>query len=329
MAKTMILIGSIFLIFFGMYLIPSDFTMAQDAEQVWVRSYDGIYLQAFVRKPSGSEPLPAVMFIHGGVGGGAQPQRKTAVYGRVQSHFFAEGYVVFQPEYRRFHFGQEELEDILAAYFYLKSFPYVDKDRIAVIGGSHGGYLTEMLITKVTPAAAVSFAGLTDIAEMFADDAKKEYENTCKDKDWKEKWYYNGKMIAEIDRGIEMGTYDINMVRRRQTSAAAEVRLELGMRFGDDRAKYENISPISIYKKIKCPLLYLVGSEDRLKIAGKRLVDKLSAMGRTVEYSEHPGMGHGFYWGGRRDPDGNIPEEYYRALKRTTDFVNKYVKNSK
>ena len=188
-----------------------------------------------------------------------------------------------------------------------------------------------MLITKVTPAAAVSFAGLVDIAELFAERAKEEYEKVSHDPGWREKFYHNGKMIAEIDREINEGIYDIEFLKGIKLKAGEEVMLELGEKFGSDRTKYEEISPITYYDKMRCPLLYLVGSEDNLKTAGKRLVDKLSELGRIAEYSIHPGMPHAFYWGGlrARDSDGNLQEEYYRALKRTTDFVNKYVKNRK
>ena len=37
--------------------------------------------------------------------------------------------------------GQEPLWDCVAAKKYLQSLPYVDKDRIGIIGGSYGGYM--------------------------------------------------------------------------------------------------------------------------------------------------------------------------------------------
>ena len=53
---------------------------------------------------------------------------------------------------------------------------------------------------------------------------------------------------------------------------------------------------------------------------------KMQAISRTAENSLHPGMPHAFYWGIRPDKDGNLPTEFYRALKVTTDFLRKHVK---
>jgi dipeptidyl aminopeptidase/acylaminoacyl peptidase len=77
------------------------------------------------------------------------------------------GFVGFAADYRRFHFGEDEMQDVLAAYRELKRLPFVDKRRIAVIGVSHGGYLAQMLASRIEPAAVVSFAGLSDIEGMF------------------------------------------------------------------------------------------------------------------------------------------------------------------
>ena len=303
--------------------IPSTWASAQDARLEWVRSYDGAYLPAFVREPNLKGPLPAIMFLHGGLGGRAQSDRPDAAYGRVQSHFFAEGYIVFQPEYRRFHFGIEEHEDVLAAYLHLRNLPDVDPEKIAVIGGSHGGYLGMMLATRVPLAALVSFAGAADVAELYAEEAPRVYEEISKEADWREKLYYRGEKAAEIMRQMDLGIIDPRS--KSQFDIVDEHALYLGERFGRDRSKYEEISPVYRAQEIKAPLLFVVGTEDKFKDAGERLVKKLKALGRIAEYSLHPDMIHGFYWGIRRDADGNIPTEYYRALERTTRFVNKHV----
>ena len=56
---------------------------------------------------------------------------------------------------RELGFGVDEIEDVVAAYRMLAGLPYVDKTRVAVIGGSHGGYLAQMLATRERPAATV------------------------------------------------------------------------------------------------------------------------------------------------------------------------------
>lgn len=292
------------------------------AEEVYVRSFDGAYIHAVFRQPRGGGPFPAVMFIHGGVGGGRQNLGPPAY---VQAHFLADRYAVFEVDYRRFHFGDEELEDVVACFRYLKSRSEVDPERVGVIGGSHGGYLTAMLATREHPTAIVSFAGLVDIEGMFYENAKEQLPEIYGNFEWREKRYHQGKGIREegdlIDRG-ELGTPP----RRSELGAGGEVTQDVAARWGDDVEIYKRYAPKEQYRLIECPMLYVVGTEDRLKTAGKELVDNLKALGRVAEYSEHSGMPHGFYWGGRLDSDGNIPTEFYRALNRTTDFMRKWVK---
>ena len=113
-------------------------------------------------------PNPGNCASTGGVGGSGLKAAANMLRGRVPEHFHQLGFVGFAADYRRFHFGEDEIQDVLAAYRMLAGYPFVDKNRIAGIGGSHGGYLAQMLATRVTPAATVSFAGLTDIGTLAA-----------------------------------------------------------------------------------------------------------------------------------------------------------------
>jgi len=127
---------------------------------------DGLTLVGYLFKPAGDGPFPALIWNHGsdhvpdkGIQGGA-------------SVFLTAGYVVFAP-LRRGHgdsegewisdvIGQErttngraaaaelfiklmeteQLDDQLAGLAYLKSLPYVDLNRLGVIGCSYGGIQT-------------------------------------------------------------------------------------------------------------------------------------------------------------------------------------------
>ena len=57
------------------------------------------------------------------------------------------------------HLGQEEMKDQMEGVKYLKSLPYVDKDRIGVHGWSFGGYMTISLITNYPDVFKVAVAG--------------------------------------------------------------------------------------------------------------------------------------------------------------------------
>ena len=135
----------------------------------------------------GDKPLPLVVAIHGGP--------TTASYNdlRFDPHngrlyFAAKGYAVLCPNYRgstgygdKFVtdlIGKEndiEVQDILAGIQHLIKEGIADPERIAVMGWSNGGYLTNCLITLKDPPvkikAASSGAGIVDtVAEWGFND---------------------------------------------------------------------------------------------------------------------------------------------------------------
>jgi dipeptidyl aminopeptidase/acylaminoacyl peptidase len=296
-------------------------------EPLLIRSYDGASIQAAVSKPAGAGPFPAVLFIHGGVGGSTTERMHAFTRGRVPEHFFQRGYVVMSTDYRRYHFGEDEIQDVLAAYHKLESLPYVDSSRIAVIGGSHGGYLAMMVASRIRPRAVVSFAGLADIETMFFDASRFLRRSIVSYEDWREKLLkdYRAEAAGRFQETIRddsgkpihvMGT------PLQPGRPAYEVALELAFRFGDRRELYRAISPKDNAHKISSPLLYLVGGEDGLRFSGKALVNAVRQRGVVAEYSEHAGMPHGFYWGWGEKP----PPQFQEALKVTTAFVEKHIR---
>jgi len=161
-------------------LFPAEVTPGPAPAEVYVKSFDSAYIATAVRKPPNPGPLPAILFLHGGVGGGDMPAMKASTRQPILEHFFKLGHVVMSADYRRYHFGENQIQDILAAYRKLESCPFVDQSRIAIIGGSHGGYLALMLATRIPLNAVVSMAGLVDIEDMFFDYAQ-EFRKTSED----------------------------------------------------------------------------------------------------------------------------------------------------
>ena len=92
---------------------------------------------------------PALVWVHGGPGG-----QTTAGYSAVIQYLANHGYVVLGINNRgssgygktflaaddQKH-GREPLWDCVDAKAYLESLPYVDLERIGIIGGSYGGYM--------------------------------------------------------------------------------------------------------------------------------------------------------------------------------------------
>ncbi len=130
-----------------------------ELEEVWVPSADGYKVQGWILKPHGfveGESYPAVLEIHGG------PQTQ---YGRTFMHEFqylaAQGYVVFycNPRggqgYGNAHasaiynqWGTVDFDDLMAFTDYVSGQSYVDSDRLGIVGGSYGGYMTMHILGR-------------------------------------------------------------------------------------------------------------------------------------------------------------------------------------
>jgi len=98
----------------------------------------------------------AIVYIHGG------PTAQTMnSFNRFIQYAANQGYMVLAPNYRGstgygkefqqanlFDMGGGDLEDVLAGVDWIKQTGHLDPKKIAVMGGSYGGYLSMMAVTK-------------------------------------------------------------------------------------------------------------------------------------------------------------------------------------
>lgn len=131
---------------------------------------------------------PAIVWIHGdGINqnyDGWHVERNYAVYYSFHQYLLEEGYIVFAPDYRGsigygrdwrdavYHdIGGKDAEDAWMAGNYLKTLPYVDRDRIGVWGLSYGGFFTLKALTDQPTLfrAGVDVAGVVDFAMYYTD----------------------------------------------------------------------------------------------------------------------------------------------------------------
>jgi dipeptidyl aminopeptidase/acylaminoacyl peptidase len=98
----------------------------------------------------------AIVYVHGG------PTAQTVdSFNRFIQHMVNQGYMVIAPNYRGstgygkefqqanlFDMGGGDLQDVLGAADFVKQTGYVDAKKIVLMGGSYGGYLTMMGVTK-------------------------------------------------------------------------------------------------------------------------------------------------------------------------------------
>ncbi len=116
-------------------------------------SFDGLEIPAILYKPHGASPAkkaPALVWVHGGPGG------QTRVgYSAMLQFLVNHGYAVLGVNNRGssgygktfFHLddrkhGEVDLQDCIYGRKYLETLDWVDADRIGIIGGSYGGYMT-------------------------------------------------------------------------------------------------------------------------------------------------------------------------------------------
>ena len=112
---------------------------------------DGMEVPAYLFTPltkRGARGHAAMVWVHGGVHGDWNelmlPFVKEAV---------ARGYVIITPDYRgstghgkahyeAIDYGGKEIDDVISAVDFLKTLPYVDMNRLGIMGWSHGGFIT-------------------------------------------------------------------------------------------------------------------------------------------------------------------------------------------
>ncbi|HEU4416284.1 MAG TPA: S9 family peptidase [Candidatus Angelobacter sp.] len=123
-------------------------------------SKDGKWqISAFVYVPYNAErnsKNAAIVSIHGG------PTSQTMnSFNRGTQYLVNQGYFVIAPNYRGstgygkefqdadlFDMGGGDLEDVLSAAEWIKKTGFIDPKKLVVMGGSYGGYLTMMAVTK-------------------------------------------------------------------------------------------------------------------------------------------------------------------------------------
>ncbi|WP_236035175.1 S9 family peptidase [Alkalihalobacterium elongatum] len=160
-------------------------------ENFHYKSTDGWDIEGWIMKPYGYEEgktYPMILQIHGG---------PATAYGNGLHHemqlMAAKGYVVLYTNPRGSHgyghefvnavigdYGGMDYKDIMAGVDYaLDNFNYIDHDQLFVTGGSYGGYMTNVIVTRTDRFKAAvtqrcisnwhSFYGTSDIGFFFTE----------------------------------------------------------------------------------------------------------------------------------------------------------------
>jgi dipeptidyl aminopeptidase/acylaminoacyl peptidase len=119
---------------------------------------DGLEIPGYVFAPlkkRGAKGHAAMVWVHGFVHGNFDEYFLPFVIEAVQ-----RGYVIVAPNYRgslgytgefadRIDYGGKEIDDAESAYTFIRSsLPYVDPDRVGIMGWSHGGFITAHILFR-------------------------------------------------------------------------------------------------------------------------------------------------------------------------------------
>ncbi|WP_026451219.1 S9 family peptidase [Aequorivita capsosiphonis] len=233
------------------------------------KSRDGLTLHGYITLPQGykkGQKLPLIVNPHGGPQGirdswGFNPEAQLFAsrgYATLQVNFRISG--GYGKEFLKAGFGQigrKAMNDVEDGIAYVINEGWVDKDKVAIYGGSHGGYAVLRGMTK-TPdlyACGVDYVGVSNL-HTFMETIPPYWE---KYKELLYKIWYNPTIPEE-------------------------------------KAIMDEISPALHVDKIKKPLFVVQGANDpRVNIdEADQIVESLRENGVDVPYMVKYDEGHGF-----------------------------------
>ncbi|MCH5236332.1 MAG: S9 family peptidase [Muribaculaceae bacterium] len=153
-----------------------------DVKKVMVPTTDGKMMTCWVILPPDFDPnkkYPAILYCQGG------PQQAVSQFWSYRWNFMimaANGYVIIAPNRRGLpgfgtewnrqisgDYGGQNMKDYLAATDYIANEPYVDKNKIAAIGASYGGFSVYWLAGHHDGrfAALISHAGIFNVEAQY------------------------------------------------------------------------------------------------------------------------------------------------------------------
>ena len=237
------------------------------AEVVRYQSFDGLEVPAIYYKPliaSTQNKVPAMVWVHGGPGGQSRMNFNPLI-----QYLTNSGYAILAVNNRgssgygkNFYkmddknHGDKDLQDCIWGKKWLQQQDYIDPERIGIIGGSYGGYMTMAAMT-FTPdefKAGVNIFGVTN-------------------------WIRTLKSIPPFWEASRKALYN-----------------ELGDPYSQDSIRLKKISPLFHAKQVKNPVMVLQGANDPrvLQVESDEIVAELMKNKIPVEYVIFEDEGHGF-----------------------------------
>jgi len=238
-----------------------------NAEVIRYESFDGLEIPAILYKPhsaSKKNKVPALVWVHGGPGG-----QSRIGYRALIQYLVNHGYAILAVNNRGssgygktfyslddLNHGEDDLQDCVWGKKWLQDQDYINPDKIGIIGGSYGGFMT--------------MAAMTFEPEEF-------------------------KVGVNI-YGVTNWIRTLRSIPAYWESARESLYKEMGNPYTEDSLRLYNISPLFHAKNIKNPVMVLQGANDPrvLQIESDEMVQEARDAGAYVEYVLFEDAGHGF-----------------------------------
>ena len=257
------------------------------------RGCDGTFIPAYVRRPKGVGPFPLVLVQHGGAAS-EEVTYNTARKSPPAQAFIDAGWAVMATDFRHKTLpggGVIEWHDALASIEAARNLSYIDSQRIAIMGGSHGGHVySEVVVRADLRCAILCSPAIFDLIELA-----KARDN-------------NVEEVDAIKNAITEG--------ERRYGATMDVVAKNPECYG-----YE--SPLEEAARVRCPVLIINGRNDTSSPVSvmEAYAARLRAAGKVVETYFPENAPHGFYFGLAKPPR---PDETAEAARVSAAFVRKY-----
>ncbi|HLO59410.1 MAG TPA: S9 family peptidase [Bacteroidales bacterium] len=243
---------------------PEDLSTAQ---VVRFKSFDSLEIPAIFYKPltaDAKNKVPALVWVHGGPGG-----QSRVGYSSLIQFFVNHGYAILAVNNRgssgygktfykmddRNH-GDKDLKDCIWGKKWLQSQEYIDSNKIGILGGSYGGFMTMAAMTSAPEEfkVGVDLFGVTN-------------------------WLRTLKSTPAWWASFRTALFN-----------------EMGDPFTSDSVRLYNISPLFHADKVRNPVMILQGANDPrvLQVESDEMVAGIKKNNVPVEYVIFPDEGHGF-----------------------------------
>lgn len=242
-------------------------------------SVDGLEVRAVLSMPPGSGPFPLVVTVHGGNSEKSYGYLRTmAAPNRVSSivnDLNKQPWAILAVSYRNGFMNLGD-DDVMAGVRFGMALPRIDKSKVGLLGGSHGGYKVLQAAVRMGDEIKCVGAGspfmVDPVALMTGDPSK--------------------PPISLVDE----------QVRRRVMAQAGALYSQVLRREGSEEQALAFLKRHSAFERsaeIKVPLLLMTSLSDESVPHAfvEPLYKKMKESGQQVEMHTVKNSPHGFYWG--------------------------------